>query len=78
MIVCALCGSQTSVRETRSHGNYIRRRRYCDNTACNGRMVTVEIATPTFFGDEPIVVITKAELEAVTNVIAGWSVRAKR
>lgn len=42
MIVCPKCGSEMSVRETRSHFNCLRRRRYCDNLKCGHRVWTIE------------------------------------
>jgi transcriptional regulator NrdR family protein len=76
MIACSICGARTSVRETRSHGNYIRRRRYCDNTACIGKLTTIEIAAPEFHHDEALVIITRRELEALAQALGRVLVRA--
>ena len=46
MIVCPRCGGDTQVTETRSVGNYKRRRRVCNDVACGGKVTTVEIAVP--------------------------------
>jgi len=43
MLTCPKCGHDTSVKETRSLVGGIRRRRICDDVACNTRITTIEL-----------------------------------
>jgi len=44
MIPCPICGSESSVTETRRvTGGQARRRRICDNHECRAKFTTVEI-----------------------------------
>lgn len=45
---CPVCGSDTGVSETRQLRCSIRRRRYCVDRSCSGRMTTVEIPAPMY------------------------------
>lgn len=48
-MLCTVCGRATSVRESRhvKSGNYMRRRRICDDVACGHRMTTFELVGET-------------------------------
>lgn len=43
MIACPICGLSTAVVETRATGGGARSRRKCTNSACAGRVTTVEV-----------------------------------
>jgi hypothetical protein len=66
MMPCPLCGSSTSVVETRRTGNNIRRRRCCGQ---GHRVTTVEVALPSHMssrGHGPdLVAVPRADLEAI-------------
>lgn len=47
MIVCPTCGCPTGVLETRDTGPHVRRRRVCENVACNKKITTVEMIIST-------------------------------
>ena len=68
MIVCPSCKSPTSVRETRSTGNYLRRRRICDNISCNKRVTTIEAIVSGQHGGD-VVIISMRDLEGVARAI---------
>lgn len=42
VIACPVCGSDTTVTETRSTKHGLRRRRHCLVEACGGRLTTLE------------------------------------
>lgn len=71
MIVCPACGSPTSVRETRSGGNYFRRRRVCDKEDCGQRVSTIEVVVDDMPHGSDVAVIAKRDLEAVLAIIDG-------
>jgi transcriptional regulator NrdR family protein len=47
-IRCLLCGSDTSVMETRQNRGSLRRRRRCLRDGCLGRLTTVEVMVPQY------------------------------
>jgi transcriptional regulator NrdR family protein len=66
VILCPACGSETSVKETRSHSNCIRRRRICDDTRCNHKVWTIEAVAEGVPKDD-VVVIDKQDLRAAIH-----------
>jgi hypothetical protein len=71
MLKCRICASDTTVRETRTVGNYVRRRRHCTNTNCNERLTTIEVPlehAPERGVDDPIIV-SRVNLERMLKVL---------
>ena len=70
MIVCPICGGSTGVVETRGGSGYLRRRRRCDDYACDGRVTTVEMAVaPGTRGLEDAVMVLQSDLDELLGIV---------
>jgi len=69
MIACPYCHARTDTRETRTVGNYVRRRRGCPS--CGARITTVEIvvAPDGGVGYREAVIVSKRDLETLQKIV---------
>ncbi len=69
---CPICGEDMGVAETRSGGNYIRRRRRCLTTKCVGKRTTIEVDHPgtrIFKLDDHLILMSREDLFRLHNLI---------
>lgn len=69
MICCPTCGSPTSVSETRRTDAGARRRRCCDNVACNARVTTYEVIVHQQLQPGEIVFVPKKHMEKLVKLM---------
>ena len=77
MIACPVCEGKTRVVETRATNTGLRRRRYCLNPACTGRVSTIELPVEFVGGhgqykaaDGDLVVISRRRLDEFQRDVA--------
>jgi transcriptional regulator NrdR family protein len=77
MIACPLCGSDTTVNETRATPYGARRRRRCRQVSCGGRVTTIEVPHAGRWTriDQRLVLVPAAELDKLFAMAA--SLRAE-
>lgn len=70
MIACPVCGSETSVLETRASPEYARRRRRCKKVGCGTKVTTVEVIVhnPNQGRGGEIAWVRRANLERLVEV----------
>jgi len=71
MIVCPTCQGPTSSQETRTVGNYVRRRRKCRNPNCATRVTTAEVIIEDGRVLQDALVIPRRDLENTLRLLAG-------
>lgn len=70
MIVCTVCGTETSVLETRDSPAYVRRRRRCKSAVCGQRITTIEfvLASPAEERGGDVVIVRRRDLERLRQL----------
>lgn len=74
MIACPICGRATAVVETRATSGGARRRRRCSDSACAGRVTTVEVVVgsqrASELADGHAVLVSRRTIERLQRAVA--------